>query len=425
MIEGIRHKWDFIHRFSAVISKTKVWGIVGIVSYFRRRYEYLIQKRKLVRCVRMSVTTEPQRGISVIGELTAQVSLSKTMRDFILNLQDAGIPCQTYDTCLRPQIPPQDVARIVTPASDFDIGRYSHIVMMYRSPLPEGLLPKCKRARIAFYDSEYGIHEMLPYLRESGEGIIAMSDFNFEYFKRAFPSQPVFKIVYPFRFKTREATPRDELRVKYGIAKDDFVVFFNFDFGSYYRKNIPAALSAFAKAFGGDATAKLLFKTKGATANRKQVKEMMHIVEELGILRQFIHIPQYLPRADIDGLTSACDVYLSLHKSEGFGIGMAEAMSQGKPVVATNWSANTEFCHPDTAWCIPYRMVPILPHEYPVEMKEWAEADVDATAAALREIRSNPVAAAARAMNGKAFMEKHFSIAQFKADVTAFLDEAN
>ena len=157
---------NFMRRISAVISKIKVWGIAGIVSYLRRKSEYLIQKRKLVRCVRMSLTTEPQRGITVIGELTGQVSLSKTMRDFILNLQDAGIPCQTYDTCLKPQIPLQDVARIVTPVSDFDIGRYTHIVMMYRSPLPDGLLPKCKRVRIAFYDSEYGIHEMLTLLQK-------------------------------------------------------------------------------------------------------------------------------------------------------------------------------------------------------------------------------------------------------------------
>ena len=372
----------------------------------------------------MSVATDPQRGITVIGELTGQVSLSKAMRDFILNLQDAGIPCQTYDTCLKPQIPSQDVARIVTPVSDFDIGRYSHIVMMYRSPLPAGLVPKCKRVRIAFYDSEHGIHEMLPYLRESGDGIVGMSDFNFEYFKRAFPSQPVFKITYPFRFKLKRATPRDELRVKYGIGVEDFVVFFNFDFGSYYRKNIPAALKAFALAFRGEKNAKLMFKTKGAKSNGKQVKEMLGGGRELGIAEQFIHIPHYLPRADVDGLTAACDVYLSLHKSEGFGIGMAEAMSQGKPVVATNWSANTEFCRPDTAWCIPYRMVPILPHEYPPAMKEWAEADVAAAAAALREIRSDPVAAAARAARGKAFMEEHFSLSRFKADVERFLGGA-
>jgi len=255
----------------------------------------------------------------------------------------------------------------------------------------------------------------------TGDAIVGMSDFNYGYYRRAFPAQPVFKIVYPFRFKLENATPRDALRRKYGIGADDFVVFFNFDFGSYYRKNIPAAIRAFAKAFGNDANAKLLFKTKGAKHNPKQVKEMMAEVSAAGIESQFIHISHYLPQGDIDGLTGACDVYLSLHKAEGFGLGMAEAMSQGKPVVATNWSANTEFCRSDTAWCIPYKMTPILPHEYMESMKEWVEADVDAAAAALREIRDNPQLAAERAARGKKFMEEHFSIANFKADVEKML----
>ena len=149
---------------------------------------------------------------------------------------------------------------------------------------------------------------------------------------------------------------------------------------------------------------------------------MMALVGELGIGEQFVHIPQYLPRADLDGLTAACDVYLSLHRAEGFGLGMAEAMSQGKPVVATNWSANTEFCRPDTAWCIPYRIVPVLPHEYMVATKEWAEADVEAAAAALQEVRSNPELVAERTAKGKKFMEEHFAIANFKKSVDTFLD---
>ena len=115
-------------------------------------------------------------------------------------------------------------------------------------------------------------------------------------------------------------------------------------------------------------------------------------------------------------------MFLSLHKAEGFGMGMAEAMSQGKPVVATNWSANTEFCRAETAWCIPYRMVPVLPHEYMVATKEWAEADVEAAATALKEIRANPELVAERTAKGKMFMNEHFSIANFKKSVDVFLD---
>ena len=405
-----------------LLSKIRVWGVAGIVGFFRRKYVFAVQRWRLAKIARESTAKVPVRGITVIGELTGRVSLSKTLRDFVLCLRDAGIPCQTYDTLLKPQIPGKDAEGIATPIKDFDLKKYSHIVMMYRSPLDERLVPGVKCARIAFHESEHGIHETAPYLRESGDAIIGMSDFNYEYYRRAFPSQPVFKIVYPFRFKLGDATPRGELRRKYGIGGDDFVVFFNFDFGSYYRKNVVGALKAFALAFAGDPTARLVFKTKGASANKRQLAEMEHEVASLGIGRQFTHIPQYLPRADVDGLTAACDVYLSLHKSEGFGIGMAEAMSQGKPVVATNWSANTEFCHDDTAWCVPYKMVPILPHEYMAAMKEWAEADVEAAAAALKEIRANPEMAAARAACGAAFMKEHFSLENFKKSADAFLD---
>lgn len=406
----------------AIIDKIRVWGIAGILNFVKAKYGNAVQRRRLAALVRRLRIKEPERGITVIGELTGRVSLSKALRDFVLNMKDAGIPCQAYDTLLKPQIPPADIEGIVTPLDEFDIGRYSHIVMMYRSPLDEKLVPNLSFARIAFHESEHGIHETAPYLRESGDAIIAMSDFNFNYYKRAFPNQPVYKILFPFRFKRKDATPRDEMRVKYGMGVDDFVVFFNFDFGSYYRKNISAALRAFALAFKGDETAKLLFKTKGASANKRQVAEMERLVAELGIGRQFIHISQYLPRADVDGLTEACDVFLSLHKAEGFGMGMAEAMSQGKPVVATNWSANTEFCRADTAWCIPYHMVPILSHEYMVSMKEWAEANVEAAAAALQEIRNDPESAAARASRGAVFMREHFSLASFKNYIEMFLE---
>lgn len=405
-----------------LISKIRVWGLAGIFGFLRRKYAFFVHRRRLARLVRHSATTVPQRGITVVGDLTGRVSLSKAMRDFILCLKDAGIPFQTYDTLLKPQIPESDVKGIVTPRAEFDPLRYTHVVMMYRCPLEKEWMPKQVFARIAFHESEHGIHETAPFLKESGDAIIGMSDFNYNYYKRAFPDQPVYKILYPFRPKLTAAPPPEDLRERLGIAKDDFVVFFNFDFGSYYRKNVTAELKAFALAFKGDKKAKLVFKTKGADANRHQVAEMMALVGELGIGEQFVHIPQYLPRADLDGLTAACDVYLSLHRAEGFGLGMAEAMSQGKPVVATSWSANTEFCRPDTAWCIPYRMVPVQPHEYMVATKEWAEADVEAAAAALREIRNDPESAAVRASRGAAFIKNHFSLANFTQSVESFLD---
>ena len=410
-----------MRKFLNLVSKVRIWGVPGILSFLKRELNVRIHGRKLLKMHLKCDSIAPMRGITIVGDLTERSSLSKTLRDFVWCLKDAGIPYQTYDTTWRPAIPEVDMVNLVTPPDKFNLHRYTHFVVMYRSPLTEEMTKGHTVGRIVFHEGEHGIHEAIPFLRESHDEIIAMSDFNYDYFNAAFSEQKVWKITYPFRFKLGKTTNRNALRKKYGIAEDDFVVFFNFDFGSYYRKNIPAALTAFALAFKGDISAKLVFKTKGAGKNKRQVAEMGSKIEELGLGSQFIHITDFLSRADLDGLTEASDVYLSLHKAEGFGLGMAEAMSQGKPVVATNWSANTEFCKSDTAWCIPYGMTPILPHEYPESMKEWAEADVDAAAAALIEIRNNPEKARERALHGKAFMEEHFSIANFKADVEKML----
>ena len=108
--------------------------------------------------------------------------------------------------------------------------------------------------------------------------------------------------------------------------------------------------------------------------------------------------------------------------AKGLKLAIAEAMSQGKPVVATNWSANTEFCKEDTAWLVPYDMVPILPHEYPPSMVEWASADVSVAAKMLREIRSKPDVVRKRAELGRRFIKERYSIERFKSDVDRFLD---
>ena len=409
-------------KLADLCAKVRRWGWAGIVSFLRREVNARLRGRELRKLHAKSKTAVPERGITVIGELSECYGLSKTLRDFIVLLKAANIPVQTFDTTWKPRIPSGDIAGLLTPKADFDLHRYSHIVIMFRSPLPKDLAVGHTVGRIVFHEGDHGIHSTTPILRESGDDIIAMSDFNYQYFKRAFPNQGVWKIIYPFRFREITAMPRDEVRRKYGIGENDFVVFFNFDFGSYYRKNIPGAMMAFATAFKGDRTARLVFKTKGAKENKRQVADMMSKAMELGISDQFLHIPQFLPKADIDGLAGACDVYLSLHKAEGFGLGIAEAMSQGKPVVVTGWSGNLEFCHEDTAWLVPYKKVPILPYEYPVSMKEWAEADVDAAAAALREIRRDPAAAALRAERGARFMNDHFTLTNFKDSVDSFLD---
>lgn len=410
-------------KLGVLFNKVRVWGFAGIASYIERRLNMARQSRRLAALERRSTRRAmPEKGITVVGELLGQASTCKTLRDFVLSLRDAGIPFQTLDTSPAKAIPDADRDGIITPECEFDFHRFSHFFIMFRSPLTPNLTAGHTVCRIVFFEGDHGINITDPYLRESKDDIVAMSDFNYRYFLRAFPEQRVWKITYPLRPSRAAATPRQELRRKFDIPDDAFAVFFNFDFGSYYRKDIPSAMRAYALAFAGDKSARLVFKTKGARKNPQEVREMLALADSLGITHEFIHISDYLARADLDGLTRACDVYMSLHHSEGFGLGMAEAMLDAKCVVATDWSANTEFCTPATSWPVPYTKVAIKPHEYPTALREWAQADAEAAASALKEIRQNPESAQQRGTAAQKLMAEHFSIEHFTNGVNAVLE---
>ena len=401
-----------------IYAKLRVWGIPGIKDYVTKKVSWWRLSRILRRIAKLDNGVTPVRGITLIGDFKNGSSNSKTNRDFAHALKDAGIPFQTFSVDRTVTIPESDYADILTPPKEFRLHKYTHVIEMFRSPLPRELVTN--RARIAFWEGEHGILDVWPFLG-GNDPVIAMSDFNAEYFKRDLTA-PVCKILYPLR-KIDVAMPsRNEIRDRFGIGKDDFMVLFTFDFGSYKRKNPLATMRAFAKALANARDAKLVFKTMGAKNHPLEVAEIRREAVTLGISDKFKLITDYLPHAELYGLTAACDVYMSLHRGEGFGIGMAEAMLMGKPVVATDWSANTEFCRPGASFPIPYKLVPVKPNEYFVSMREWAEADIDAAANALRSCYDNPAFRCEVGEKGRKFIEDHFSIANFKKSVDAFLD---
>ena len=136
-------------------------------------------------------------------------------------------------------------------------------------------------------------------------------------------------------------------------------------------------------------------------------------------------IDDYIPQHDIYGLTNACDVYLSLHRGEGFGLGIVEAMSLGKAVVATDYSSTTEFCHPHTSIPVPYTIVQVPDgmHDHPCyhAVKEWAEPDINAAAEALRKLHEDATFRKTIGTEAKYFVENYFSRENFKKSIEGFL----
>jgi glycosyltransferase involved in cell wall biosynthesis len=174
------------------------------------------------------------------------------------------------------------------------------------------------------------------------------------------------------------------------------------------RKNPLATVRAFKQAFGADATAKLVIKV----VNPDHYPDgMAMLLAETGEAANIEVLVEVMPRKRVMELIAAADVVLSLHRSEGFGMLAAEAMLVGTPVIATDWSATAEFISADCGMPIPYRLIPAndpqgCSHD---PSQNWADADVDAAAAALLRLRAEPEFAQRLADRARLVAEQRFS----------------
>ena len=124
---------------------------------------------------------------------------------------------------------------------------------------------------------------------------------------------------------------------------------------------------------------------------------------------RIILIERNMSRAEILGLICASDAYISLHRSEGFGMGMAEAMSFGRIVIATDYSGCTDFLTQQTGFPIPFSLRPVALHEYPWSNEQfWAEPDISSAAAAMQTILKLPQIARERADAGQKFIQQKY-----------------
>ena len=179
----------------SMVGKLFVWGLPGVKDYISKKLRWRRLAKELRQISQLDKDATPERGVTLIGDLFQGASNSKTNRDFAHALKDAGIPFQTFSTDRTVAVPECDYADILTPRSEFRLHRYTHVIEMFRSPLPRELVRN--RARIAFWEGEHGILDVWPFL-SGDDPVIGMSDFNVKYFKREFKA-PVYKILYPLR----------------------------------------------------------------------------------------------------------------------------------------------------------------------------------------------------------------------------------
>ncbi len=243
------------------------------------------------------------------------------------------------------------------------------------------------------------------------------SEFNRESYARV-TDKPVKTVGMAVEALPDTIRAREDVRRERGLSMRSVVYMTTFDTFSFVkRKNPAAALRAFLLAFGSTGQDVLLVvKTHNMTAVLGETHAPALIAEVRDLVardERILLIDETLPYADLIALKSACDCYVSLHRSEGWGFGMLEAMQLGLPVIATAFSGNLEFCTPETAFNVGYTPVYLDRDDYifvqPGDF--WAEPDLAQAAAFMREVHDDPAAARARGAAAKAFVETHFSAA--------------
>ena len=407
-----------------VWTKLRRHGLSGAFRFVAGRLRERRQRSFFLRAAARDGNRIPQKGLTLVANFTSPWSQDKVMRDLAFELRDCGIPFQTFDWRRDGAVPPGDTTGILTPRNEFRSRRFDHVIDV-TGTFPE--LPGIQKSRLAFWEFDTGLLEGIPDLQRE-RNVLAMSDYDLRVFRENLPGTTgVRKLLYPFRAVEAGTLPDPPtVRARHGLPVHGFAVFFNFDFASsVFRKNPHGALRAFATAFRNVPDAFLVFKTNRADEFPEKRDGLFALARSEGVADRFFLLDGFLPQRDVYALTNACDAYLSLHRGEGFGLGVAEAMSLGKPVVVSDCSSTTEFCVEGAALRVPCSVRAVDPSEiaHPSYsgVRSCFEPDAVEASRLLRRLYDDSVARLEIGLAARREIAERFSPDRFRESVEAFL----
>ncbi|WP_166652318.1 glycosyltransferase family 4 protein [Enterovirga rhinocerotis] len=202
---------------------------------------------------------------------------------------------------------------------------------------------------------------------------------------------------------------KDTARARLSLPRDGFVFLFAFDFHSgFARKNPLGLIEAFIRAFGtGPAGPHLVLKFHSASGFPAEEARLRQAAARCGRIRLVAEV--YTP-GEMRALFDAADGFVSLHRAEGFGLNIAEAMMAARPVICTGHSGNLDFTRPDNALLVDASLRAIEPGEYVGSQgRLWAEPDLDAAAEAMRRLVGDPDLARSLGTRGREHVLRHLS----------------
>jgi len=341
-------------------------------------------------------------GIRIAGYLRAETGTGEHGRLTVAAVERAGIPYATHvDTT---PLSRQEHAFAGRDEDDLDV----NLVCVNADELPNF----ARRVGPEFFRGRYTIGlwawelEVFPARFADSfdfvDEVWANSTFSAKAIAAAAPT-PVF--AYPLPIVAPQPSPAFDLA---GLGVPDGPYFlFCFDLLSVVeRKNPIGLIEAFSRAFSPGEGPNLVIKAVNRRHGLAALEAMRYAA---GDRPDIVILDEHLDPGDNAALMAGCTCYVSLHRAEGFGLTMAEAMALGKPVIATAYSGNLDFMTAENSYLVDFTMgsVPRGCDPYP-EGAPWAEPDLDDAARLMRQVVANPKEAAERGARARReVLERH------------------
>jgi glycosyltransferase involved in cell wall biosynthesis len=199
-----------------------------------------------------------------------------------------------------------------------------------------------------------------------------------------------------------------DVRKRLGVPADAFVVLYVFDHSSFVaRKNPFCLVDAFVREFGDDPTVRLILKVSHADTRSRTYRRLM----ETALHHPNVHIvSEVMSAAELGSLFVTADCYVSPHRSEGFGLTVAEALLCECPVIATDYGSTTDFLTAETGYPLDYSLVEIAEDHGPYARGYvWADPSTEHLQSLLRHVLDHPEEARERAKAGRRFVAAEYS----------------
>lgn len=344
-------------------------------------------------------------GINVVGYLQAETGMGQAARALVRALEQTSIPISTHSLDLNVLARNAD-ATFAPEASAFPYDVNLFVVNADQIlPVREHLGPEVFGGR---YNIGYHLWELDRFPQrwlgafDVLHEVWTPSTFCVDAIGAVAPL-PVRRVPLPVGREPGQAYDRTHFE----LPADAFVFLFVFNYLSYFeRKNPIAVVEAFRRAFPDGDEALLVLKTsQGDFAPEARAR-----LEKAAGTAPVRLIDAYFARDEVTALIGAADCYVSLHRSEGFGLTLAEAMLQEKPVIATPYGGVTDFFNLNSGFPVRYRPLTIERDEGPYSAGgHWADPDVEHAAKLMRQVYGDHAARQAIAVRGRRDVEEMLS----------------